>query len=342
MNNNTSEKGHHYQLGPDLTIHRIVNGMWQVAGGHGYIHHELAIEDMMKYHEAGFTSWDMADIYGPAEDFIEQFRRRLSEIKGKEELDRIQALTKWVPQPGRITYSIVKENIQKSLNRMGVDSLDLLQFHWWDYNNPYYMDALKYLSDLRDEGIIKHIGLTNFDTERMQIMMDSGLKIVSNQIQYSIIDRRPEVKMMSFCQEHNIRLLAYGSLCGGLMSERYLRRTQEPSATELDTLSLRKYKKMIDIWGGWSLFQELLSTLNEIAQKHNVSITNVATRYILEKPAVAGVIIGVRLGISDHRNSNAQVFNFSLDKSDYDFIDTVCTKSNNLFDIVGDCGDEYR
>ncbi len=342
MNNNTNEKGHHYQLGPDLTIHRIVNGMWQVAGGHGYIDHELAIEDMMKYHEVGFTSWDLADIYGPAEDFIGQFRRRLSEIKGKEELDRIQALTKWVPQPGRITYSIVKENIQKSLNRLGVDSLDLLQFHWWDYDNPYYMDALKYLSDLRDEGIIKHIGLTNFDTERMQIMMDSGLKIVSNQIQYSIIDRRPEVKMMSFCQEHNIRLLAYGSLCGGLMSERYLRRTQEPSATELDTLSLRKYKKMIDIWGGWSLFQELLSTLNEIAQKHNVSIANVATRYVLEKPAVAGAIIGVRLGISDHRNSNAQVFNFSLDKSDYDAIDTVSTKSNNLFEIVGDCGDEYR
>ncbi len=126
------------------------------------------------------------------------------------------------------------------------------------------------------------------------------------------------------------------------MSERYLGRTKEPSAAELNTLSLRKYKKMIDIWGGWSLFQELLSTLNEIAQKHNVSIANVATRYVLEKPAVAGAIIGVRLGISDHRNSNAQVLNFSLDKSDYDAIDTVSTKSNNLFEIVGDCGDEYR
>jgi aryl-alcohol dehydrogenase-like predicted oxidoreductase len=342
MNNNMSKKTHHSTLAPDLEIHRIVNGMWQVAGGHGYIDHEMAIEDMMKYHEVGFTSWDLADIYGPAEDFIGQFRQRLSEIKGKEELDKIQVLTKWVPHPGRIEYSTVKENIQKSLSRMGVESLDLLQFHWWDYNNPYYMDALKYLSDLRDEGIIKHIGLTNFDTEHMQNMMETDLQIVSNQIQYSIIDRRPEVKMVQFCQEHNIKLLAYGSLCGGLMSERYLGKTQEPSATDLDTLSLRKYKKMIDIWGGWSLFQELLSTLNEIAQKHNVSIANVALRYILEKPAVAGAIIGTRLGISDHRNSNAQVFNFSLDKSDYDTIDAACIESNNLFDMVGDCGDEYR
>jgi aryl-alcohol dehydrogenase-like predicted oxidoreductase len=330
-----------YQLAPDLTICRIVNGMWQVAGGHGYIDHELAIADMMRYHDAGFTSWDLADIYGPAEDFIGEFRSRLSALKGKEELDRIQALTKWVPQPRRITRSIVNENIQRSLRRMSVSSLDLLQFHWWDYNNPYYMDALKYLSDLRDEGIIKHIGLTNFDTERMQIMIDSDIQVVSNQVQYSIIDRRPEVKMIPFCLEHNISLLAYGSICGGLMSERYLGRIQ-PSIAELDTLSLRKYKQMIDAWGGWNLFQELLLTLKRIAQKYNVNIANVATRYILAKSAVAGVIIGVRLGMVDHRNSNAQVFNFSLDKSDCDNIDAVCTKSNNLFEVIGDCGDEYR
>jgi aryl-alcohol dehydrogenase-like predicted oxidoreductase len=296
---------------------------------------------MMRYHDAGFTTWDLADIYGPAEDLIGQFRNRLSALKGKEELDRIQALTKWVPQPGRITRSVVNESIERSLHRMRVSSLDLLQFHWWDYNNPYYIDALKYLSELRDQGIIKHIGLTNFDTERMQIMVDSDLRIVSNQVQYSIIDRRPEVKMMPFCLEHNISLLAYGSICGGLMSERYLGRIQ-PSIAELDTLSLRKYKKMIDAWGGWNLFQELLSTLKRIAQKYNVNIANVATRYILAKSAVAGVIIGVRLGIVDHRNSNAQVFNFSLDKSDSDDIDAVCTKSNNLFEVIGDCGDEYR
>jgi aryl-alcohol dehydrogenase-like predicted oxidoreductase len=148
--------------------------------------------------------------------------------------------------------------------------------------------------------------------------------------------------MMPFCLKHNISLLAYGSICGGLMSERYLGRAQQPSTADLNTLSLRKYKQMIDAWGGWNLFQELLSTLKRIAQKHNMSIANVATRYILDKPAVAGVIIGVRLGIADQRNNNAQVFNFSLDKSDCDDIDAVCTKSNNLFETIGDCGDEYR
>ena len=315
--------------------------MWQVAGGHGYIDHEKAVEDMIKYHNSGFTTWDLADIYGPAEDLIGEFRRRLLKLRGKEELDRIQALTKWVPRPGKITRSAVIENIQKSLNRMNVSSIDLLQFHWWDYNNPYYMDALKYLTDLRDNGIIKNIGLTNFDTERVQIMMDADLPIVSNQIQYSIIDRRPEVKMIPFCQKHDISLLAYGSLCGGLMSDRYLER-EKPSAAELDTLSLRKYYQMIEAWGGWNLFQELLSNLKAAAQKHKVSIANIATRYILDTPAVAGVIIGTRLGIVDHRASNEQVFNLKLDRSDLDAIDAVCKKSNNLYEIIGDCGDEYR
>ncbi|HEY9398658.1 MAG TPA: aldo/keto reductase [Nitrososphaeraceae archaeon] len=330
-----------YQLAPDLTICRIVNGMWQIAGGHGYIDHESALADMLRYHEAGFTTWDLADIYGPAEDFIGEFRGRLLKLKGKEELDKMQSFTKWVPQPSRITRSVANSNIETSLSRMRVSTLDLLQLHWWDYNIPYYMDALKYLSDLKDQGIIRHLGLTNFDTEHLQMITDSDLQIASNQVQYSIIDRRPEVKMIPFCKAHNISLLAYGSICGGLLSEVYIGK-KEPSSAELDTLSLRKYKKMIDAWGDWNLFQRLLLTLNSIAKKHNVSIANVATNYILAKATVAGVIIGVRLGIADHINDNVNVFNFNLDNSDRDSIDAVCDNANNLFEIIGDCGEEYR
>ena len=331
----------YYQLSSDLTICRIVNGMWQVAGGHGQIDHELAMADMLRYHDAGFTTWDLADIYGPAEDFIGEFRRRLSKAKGKEELDKIQSFTKWVPQPSRITRSMVNSSIETSIRRMDVSSLDLLQFHWWDYNNPYYMDALKYLSELRDKGSIKHLGLTNFDTDHLQIITDSGVPIASNQVQYSIIDRRPEVKMIPFCRKHNISLLTYGSICGGLLSERDVGKT-EPSITDLNTLSLQKYKKMIDTWGNWNLFQRLLLVLDNIAKKHRASITNVATNYILSKATVAGVIIGVRLGIIDHIDDNSNVFSFNLDDSDLESINQVCENANNLYEIIGDCGEEYR
>jgi len=315
--------------------------MWQVAGGHGDINRQMAIQDMLRYHEQGFTAWDLADIYGPAENFIAEFRRHLLKLKGKDELDKVKAFTKWVPRPSTITRSMTNTSIESSIRRMDVNHLDLLQLHWWDYNNPYYMDALKYLSELKDSGRIKHLGLTNFDTEHLQIILDSGVQIASNQVQYSIIDRRPEVQMIPLCSKHNINLLTYGTICGGLLSERYLGKA-EPSGIELDTLSLQKYKKMIDVWGGWDLFQQLLLVLDMIAKKHSVSISNVATNYILSKPTVAGVIIGVRLGIVNHINDNVNVFNFDLDDTDRESIDDICKKSNNLFEKIGDCGDEYR
>ena len=195
------------QLTPDLRICRVLNGMWQVAGGHGQINRELAISEMLHYHQAGFTTWDMADIYGPAEEYLGEFRKRLE----KEELAKSQALTKFVPNPGPMTRSIVEHYIDKSIQRMNVESIDVVQFHWWDYNDTSYLDALNHLSKLRDEGKIKHIGLTNFDTDRIKIMVEQGIKLVSNQVQYSVLDQRPEVKMIPFCKKNDIKLITYGT-----------------------------------------------------------------------------------------------------------------------------------
>jgi len=336
-----SQSEREYQLAPDLKISRILNGMWQVAGGHGYIDPSAAIEDMMKFYHAGFTTWDLADIYGPAENFIGNFRRKLSKEKGEQVLSDVKALTKFVPNPGIMSRPIVEQGINLSLSKMDVKTLDLIQFHWWDYNDTNYLQALGHLFELRDEGKIKYVGLTNFDTERMQIMFDHDLKIVSNQVQYSLIDLRAEVKMEKFCKQHDIALLTYGTLCGGLLSEKYIGKP-EPLRGNLDTASLQKYKNMIDSWGGWNLFQELLRKLEQIAQKHGVGIANVATRYILDKPQVAGVIIGARLGISEHITENSSVFDLKLDNDDYDQIKEVISKSSDLFASIGDCGGEYR
>ena len=121
--------------------------------------------------------------------------------------------------------------------------------------------------------------------------------------------------MAVFCREHGMKLLAYGTLLGGLLSEKYLGRP-EPPRGELNTASLQKYKRMIDAWGGWALFQELLAALKQIADKHQVSIANVGVRYMLDRPAVAGVIVGARLGVAEHIADNARVFGFELDADD--------------------------
>jgi aryl-alcohol dehydrogenase-like predicted oxidoreductase len=329
-----------FRFAPDLTICRLLNGMWQVSGAHGYIEPAHAIAEMFAYHDAGLTTWDLADHYGPAEDFIANFRRQFAARHAAERLSEIQAFTKWVPPPGRMTRRVVDEAIGVSLSRMGVECLDLLQFHWWDYQDENYLDALKHLADLQHEGKIRHLALTNFDTEHLRVIADR-VRIVSNQVQYSLIDRRPEVRMAPFCRDHAITLLAYGTLLGGLLSEKYLGRP-EPRRAELGTASLQKYKNMIDAWGGWTLFQELLGVLKQAADKHRVSIANVGVRYVLDRPAVAGVIVGARLGVAQHIAENTRVFGFALDPGDLAMIEAVLAKSRDLTQVIGDCGDEYR
>ena len=330
-----------FQFSPELQICRILNGMWQVSGGHGYIDPKTAVESMFPYLDSQFTTWDLADHYGPAEEFIGEFRRRLAAHRGPDATAGIQAFTKWVPSPGPMDRSLVDENINRSLRRMDLESLDLLQFHWWDYDDERYLEAVAHLENLRIEGKIRHLGLTNFDTKHLQKIVDEGYQVVSNQVQYSLIDRRPEIQMAQYCQEQGIHLLAYGTLAGGLLSERFLGQP-EPDRSALTTASLSKYKQMVDAWGGWDLLQELLLTLKGIAGRHRVSIANVAIRYILDRPAVAGVIVGVRLGVADHRDDNAKVFDFGLEPEDLDRLESVLSRSRDLYQIIGDCGDEYR
>jgi aryl-alcohol dehydrogenase-like predicted oxidoreductase len=330
-----------FPFAADLTICRILNGMWQVSGGHGHIDPERAVDQMFAYHDAGFTTWDLADHYGPAEDLIGSFRRRFAARYGVGRLSEIQAFTKWVPHPGRMTRRVVEDAIDVSLSRMDVERLDLLQFHWWDYNDARYLDALKHLADLQQEGKIRNLGLTNFDTERLRVIAGQGVGIVSNQVQYSLIDRRPAVRMASFCRDHGMTLVTYGTLLGGLLSEKYLGRP-EPRRLELETVSSQKYKNMIDAWGGWALFQELLAVLKHVADKHHVGIANIGVRYIMDCPAVAGVIIGARLGITQHIAENARVFDFELAADDVAMIEGVLAKSRDLMKVIGDCGAEYR
>ncbi len=325
----------------DLSICRILNGMWQVSGAHGVIDPARAVEAMAAYHDAGFTTWDLADHYGPAEDLIGNFRCQFAARHGAEHLPEIQAFTKWVPHPGPMTRRVVEDAIGVSLRRMGTDCLDLLQFHWWDYGDLRYLDALRHLADLQRDGKIRHLALTNFATERLAIIAGHGIRVVSNQVQYSLVDRRPEARMAAFCGEHAVTLLSYGTLLGGLLSDRYLGRP-EPGRGELTTASLQKYKQMIDAWGGWALFQELLAVLKRVADRHGVGIANVGTRYVLDRPAVAGVIVGARLGLAEHIADNARTFSLALDADDRAAIEPVLAKSRDLMRVIGDCGDEYR
>jgi aryl-alcohol dehydrogenase-like predicted oxidoreductase len=322
-----------------LPLCRIMTGMWQVSGAHGYDpQKDKAVSEMSHCAEEGFSTFDLADIYGPAEEYVGAFKngRKSSNIAKS-----CQFFTKWVPQPGEISLAMATAAIDRSLRRMSTDSLDLLQFNWFPYQNKNYFEAMNHLIALKASGKIKNIGLTNFDTEHMAGLVAVGAPIVSNQIAYSVIDTRPQKKMAEYCQVKGIQLLCYGTLMGGFLSSDWLGKP-EPLIDSLTNVSLRKYLPWIKYWGGWGLFQEMLIVLDVIAKKHSVSLSNVAVRWVLDQQAVGGAIVGVRLGLKEHLADNKKVFSFSLDGDDLKAIIAVQDKSKDLMTVFGDCGGEYR
>jgi len=329
---NTSSK--YIELAPGLTICRAVTGLWQIADlerDGNKTDAEQAARSMNAYAEAGFTTFDMADHYGSAEEIAGVFKKKYS--KGNAQL-----FTKWVPKPGPVTKEHVREAVQLALSRLKSEQIDLMQFHAWNYAHPSWIDCLYWLQELKSEGLIKYLGLTNFDTAHLQIVANSGIEVVSNQVCYSLLDQRAAGKMTELCLDKNIKILAFGTVAGGFLSEKWLNKP-EPQFNDSLTWSQMKYKRFIDAAGGWDKFQSLLKTLDSIAKKYNVGIANIASKYILENPAVAGVIIGARLGKSEHIQDNDKLFSFQFDDENKH---QIAHSISSLTTIPGDCGDEYR
>ncbi len=320
-------------LGTQLEIVRIVTGLWQVAGGHGAIDGESAVEHMERLRGRGLTTFDMADHYGPAEELTGALVSRLTDES------EIQAFTKWCPEPTEMTEEVVRAAIDRSRARLRSSSIDLLQFHWWDYLDQRYIDAMVQLDELRREGLIDNLGLTNFDSAHVRILAGLGVPIVSNQVHYSLLDTRAAHDMTEVCRHYGIKLLCYGTVAGGFFSERWLGKAEPTDRQLADNWSRMKYMRFIRAAGGWELFQKLLTALHNVAARHGVSIANVAVRWVLDQPMVGAVLVGTRLGLSDHSDDNEKIFSFPLDDGDMAAIEEA---RSALTPIPGDCGDEYR
>ncbi len=321
------------QLTETLAIPKILCGLWQVADierSGTPIPAEHGANMLQNYVEAGFTAFDMADHYGSAELLTAALLRRYP--PGQKPL----AFTKWCPEPGPMTADIVRAGIQERLKRLDVARLDLLQFHWWTFEHPAWLDALHELKKMQEEGLIGALGVTNFDAAHLELALADGIPLVSNQVSFSVVDRRARGSLAETCVRHGVKLLAYGTLNGGFLSERWLDRP-EPQA--ISDWSKAKYKRFIDTAGGWAIYQELLATLDAIAKRHAVALSNVAARWVLEHPHVAATIIGARIGENTHHDSNRQVFGFALSQEDHAALEAVFAR---MQPIPGDCGDEYR
>ncbi|OCW59464.1 aldo/keto reductase [Hoeflea olei] len=316
-----------YDLAPGHRISRVIKGGWQLAGGHGEIDRRTGIEDMIAFADAGITTFDCADIYTGVEALIGEFRAEYGRLRGTEALSKIKVHTKFVPDLGNLatlSKADVAKGIETSLSRLGLEQLNLVQFHWWDYEIDRQVEVATWLADLRREGKIANIGGTNFDTVQMSRILDAGVPLVSMQVQYSLIDDRPSRAMVEAAMAAGVSLLCYGSVAGGLFSERWLG-APEPEAP-FENRSLTKYKLIVDEFGGWALFQDLLSALAGIAARHTSDIASIASRAILERPGVAAVIVGARN--RNHLERNLAIPEIALSTEDFAAIDAVLSRAN--------------
>jgi aryl-alcohol dehydrogenase-like predicted oxidoreductase len=299
------------ELRPGYRISRLVKGGWQLAGGHGEVAHDAALADMAAYLEAGITAFDCADIYTGVEALIGAFRPTLTPA----ERARLKVHTKFVPdlaELGTIDKPRIRALLDRSRTRLGQDRLDLVQFHWWDFAQPLWFDTAHHLADLQAEGVIDLLGGTNFDSVRAAMLLDAGVPLASMQVQYSLLDERPAGAMAALCARSGMKLLCYGTVAGGFLSERWLGRP-EPVGP-LENRSLVKYKLIIDDAGGWDWLQALLQALAAIGARHGVGIGAVATRWVLDQPHVAAAIVGVRSGA--HLAQHRAVRDLTLDATD--------------------------
>ena len=248
---------------------------------------------------------------------------------------RICVHTKFVPDLDAlptIDRAYVRRVIDRSLGRLRVDQLDMVQFAWWDYDQPRYVETAHWLQELHAEGKVRALGITNFDVPRVRELLDSGFRPFAHQVQYSALDHRPENGMVDLCCQHDIQLLCYGTVAGGLLTDRYIGAPEPP---EHSNRSLTKYHLIVEEFGGWARYQQLLSILAEIARKHRVSLAAVAVRYVLQQPQAAAAIMGVRNDA--HLSDMIATLGFQLDAEDLGRIRalaaTGCRPSGDVYDL---------
>ena len=300
-------------LAPGFSISKIIKGGWQLSQGHRASLQSDPVEDMIAFAEAGITTFDCADIYTGVEELIGKFLKAWRLKHGS--LGGIRILTKFVPDYDileTIDKNYVERIIDRSLRRLGQERLDMVQFSWWNYQAHRYIETAEWLKELQKAGKIELLSGTNFNTQATKEIIDAGITLSSMQLQYSVLDDRPEQRMAKLCAEKNFYMLCYGTMAGGFLSSRWL--GEKEPLPPFENRSLVKYKLMIDTCGGWDWFQSLLETLDAISKKHQVSISQVAGRFVLDKQHVGGLIIGA--SSASHLKENLGLFGFELDEAD--------------------------
>lgn len=272
----------------------VIRGCWQLSKGHGPEWSEDSATRALDVAQAsaGELVLDMGDIYTGVETLVGVWLGARS-----DDAAPVRVHSKFVPDLGvldQVDRELVRGTVHRSLRRLGMETLDLVQLHWWDFSVPGWAEATGWLCELQKDGDIRAVGVTNFDRVHLAQLLESGFPIVSNQVQLSLLDRRPLAELVPLCEANDVALLCYGTLAGGLLTERWRGKPWPPA--EAVNRSVDKYRLIVDEAGGWDALQHLLDAIASVAGETGRSFAEIVATYVRHQRAVASVILGLSRG----------------------------------------------
>ncbi|WP_017301406.1 aldo/keto reductase [Nodosilinea nodulosa] len=293
----------------DIEITPLIFGTWQ-AGKSGWVgvEDEAVIQAMQAALDAGITTFDTAEVYGNGYS---------EELVGKalgNRRDRVILATKVFPN--HLKHDQVIEACENSLRRMQTDVIDLYQIHWpsgaFKSEIVPIAETMGALNQLKDQGKIRAIGVSNFSKAQIEEAMEYG-RIDSLQPPYSLFWRGVETELRPYCVENELTILAYSSLAQGLLTGKFGPDHEFPKE------DVRSKNKLFQppLYGK---AQAALEQLRPIARRYHTTLGNLALAWLMAQPQTTA-IVGARNG--EQAKENAQAAAVSLSADDLAEIDAI-------------------
>lgn len=280
---------------------------WNYGGEYGAHEVEAAFNAAVA---AGVNFFDTAEVYGlgESETLLGQF------IKNSDQ--EILIATKYGPAPWRWTHQSVTDAVSGSLRRLGVEQIQLYQVHW---PFSFFMSQETLMNALADEverGRIASIGVSNYSTEQMQeayeLLAKRGVPLAVNQVQYSLAHRKIESNgILSTARELGVSILAYSPLAQGLLTGKYTNSNSPAGARKFDS----RFGQ-----AGLQKFAPLLDLLEQLAQKYEKTMAQVALNWLIAQPHVIP-IPGAKNARQARQNAGAA--GWSLDEAELERLEQV-------------------
>ena len=282
------------QLGnPDLHLTTVGFGAWAIGGGDwafgwGPQDDEQSVLAIRRALDLGVNWIDTAAIYGlgHSEEVVAEA------IGGRR--DEVIVATKcglrWRDNGsvyGRLTASSIREEVEASLRRLRVETIDLYQVHW---PNPdaQIEEGWAVMPDLVAEGKIRYAGVSNFNVEQMR-RAQAIHPVASLQPPYSMVDRAVEAELLPFCAEHGVGVVAYSPLQCGLLTGAF----NQQRLGKLDRTDWRR-KNQCFRQPIFSRIMELTKRLKPVVEASGQTLARLAIAWILCRPEVTAAIVGAR------------------------------------------------